>query len=219
MAPPGGEADAPSPLVPRPLQRNRGRSWPRTGWLIVVAAAAAVVVVVVAVLAVSGESAPSFGGVGFTTSYPSGWTLAVSHPGPGATLWSLSSDGSKLNDLGIPPDGSVGVTVGQFPADALTTDPAASTQSPVALLPNVIGVPRAAVSVAVTSALQPTALGGVPAAAIGYSYTYNGLANVQSDVAARKGNEIVWVEVDTGPAQSARGAAALRTIVGQWNWR
>jgi hypothetical protein len=198
----------------------------------VVALAVVVVVVgVVPVLLLRGRTsatpanAQTLNASGFTTSYPAGWTMLVKRA-DGVTEYQLSSTGAAANAYGIPPAGTTAITIGEAPAAIVAThsliggapDLAAATQSALQLLPNVVGTPAAAQTAVVTTAAHTTTLGGIDAAATTYSYTYLGQPVVQSDVVARRGNEIVNAEMDADPSLASQGDAALATVLAGWRW-
>jgi hypothetical protein len=168
-----------------------------------------------------GPAAPSLVGASFTTRYPSGWTITLIRPVPGVAVYELGSSSGKLNDVNIPALGEIGITVTEFPLDkfAAKADPAAPAQSPLALLPHVIGIPRVAQSPQFLSPPHMASLGGYPAAAEKYSYNYNGIGNVQSDVVARVGATIVSVEMDAEPSLALRAEAAMSNLLQHWHWR
>jgi hypothetical protein len=163
-----------------------------------------------------------------TTSYPAGWRL-TSPPGPaGIITYELSSTGAKANGVGIPPAGTIAITIGVLSVSWVTTHPllsgvppdrAAASQSALQLLPHVIGTPVPSPSDWITTAAHSTVLDGVSAAAIVYRYRYAGVGNVQSDVLARHGHEIVYAELDTEPSLRSKGTAALATITTHWHWK
>ncbi len=160
-------------------------------------------------------------GAGFTTEYPAGWRLTVNRPVAGLTSYALGSSSGKLNGLNIPAPGEVGITVTEYSLAkfARLADPAAPAQSALTLLPHVIGIPRSAQSPAVLTPLHATTLGGVPAASVTWSYTYNGVGNLQSDVVARRAGAIVAIEMDAEPALASRAHGAMATALQQWRWQ
>jgi hypothetical protein len=166
-------------------------------------------------------------GTGFATSYPPGWGLTVK-PGPlGLVAYQLSSTRAPINGLGIPPAGAIGITISETPTAALKVlhltgarpDTAVARQSPVELLPNVVGTPGLAARVTRTESPHPTTLGGAAAAEESYAYTFAGHENIQIDVLCRHGSGIVLVELDAEPALAQESQAALETITQQWGWR
>ena len=204
------------PPGPAPRRRLPARV---TGLL---AALATLAGLAVAVTVIGGQSADrSLGDYSFSTRYPAGWTLTSGQPVVGVTNYALGSTSAKLNDLGIPVPGEVGITVSEYSLSTLATlaDPGAATQSPLLLLPHVIGVPRFAESRSVLNQLHTTSLGGAPAAAIQYSYTYDGVVNIQSDVVARHGSTIVSIESDADPQAAGQASGAMTKAIAQWRWR
>jgi hypothetical protein len=157
---------------------------------------------------------------GFTTEYPAGWTLRIGEPMQGMTTYSIGSTSTPLNSLNLPAPGEIGVSINESSISAAwPLDPGAATDNPLALLSHIIGIPRTAGAPEVVTPLHAVTLAGTAAAAITYSYTYNNVGNVQSDIVARHGSEIVMIEMDTEPALAAQGAAALANTVAHWRWR
>jgi hypothetical protein len=95
---------------------------------------------------------------------------------------------------------------------------AAPPRSALALLPRIIGTPRAAKDVATTTPLHATRLGGLEAAGITYTYTYAGVPNVQTDIVSRNGDQISTVELDAEPMLTSKGDSALNVITAHWRW-
>jgi len=163
----------------------------------------------------------------FTTAYPAGWRLTVSRAS-GISVYKLSSTGAKVNRVGIAPAGTIAITIYVLSVSWVTTHPilsgvppdrAAASQSALQLLPHVVGTPVASPTVMITTPAHSTVLDGVSAAAIVYRYRYAGVGNVQSDVLARHGHEIVFAELDTEPSLRSKGTAALATITTHWHWK
>ncbi|HEV2980272.1 MAG TPA: hypothetical protein VGX51_02470 [Solirubrobacteraceae bacterium] len=165
-------------------------------------------------------------GDAFVTAYPQGWTLAVKRKPALGARYQLSSTGAQVSGLGIPPAGTIGVTIDETPASTLSRyhlagakpDAVALSQNATQLLPNVVGTPRAAESVVRVEAPRRTRLDGADAAEEAYTYTYASLPNVQVDVLSHHGDKIVLVELDTEPGLGAAGQAALAAITGDWRW-
>ncbi len=168
-------------------------------------------------------------GRSFATAYPAGWSLAVEPLTPGATgprgttMYLLSSTGSKLNAMGIPPSGTIGITIYETPLLTIKredNDPTAKTASATELANYVVGTPGAAQGVVETAKAHRASLGGAEAAAQSFTYTYSGHKNVQVDLVSQRNHELVLqVESDTEPALASQGQAALETIAGHWRWR
>jgi hypothetical protein len=197
----------------------RRRHWSSERILIAMALlAAAIGAAAVAALEASAKASTSpLDGRTFTTAFPAGWTLTETQPSAGVTSYTLSSNGVSVNGVGIPPAGSSAITIEEY-SIALAADPAAVPQSPLTLLPEVIGTPKSAIGEASTVAVHETNLGGAPAAAASYTYTYDGVGNVQSDVVSRDGPEIATIELDTEPALASQATAALDAVIAHWHW-
>jgi hypothetical protein len=160
----------------------------------------------------------------FKTSYPGGFRLSVSHPVSGATVYQLTSPATTAVVPfihGPPPAGVIAIDITDVSVAlvaSLDHDPAALTQTPLQMLPSTVDQPAGATGVVTSVPAHSTSLDGVAAAAAGYSYTYQGVANVQSDVLARNGQELDGVELDTEPSLAAQGETALGTILAHWSW-
>src|SRR5277367_2359572 len=120
-------------------------------------------------------------GGSFTTSYTAGWHLSSRRNRSGAVaIYKLSSTGAEPNNLGIPPAGTVGITIAQYPASLLAAahllgappDPATAKQSTLQLLPHVVGTPGSAQGVSLAEPPTRSSLGGAEAAIESYVYTY-----------------------------------------------
>jgi hypothetical protein len=163
----------------------------------------------------------SLRGASFTTNSPAGWTLTASQRASGVTTYELASTNTKLDDLGIPAPGEIGMTVGEYSVSTIATraDPDAATQSPFVLLADLIEVPRSAESRTVANQLHATSLDGAPAAAIEYSYIYDGVLNIQSDILARHGSTIVSIETDAEPQVAQQASVVMAKAIAHWHWR
>lgn len=192
---------------------------------------AVVIVGAIAALTVHGPkgaqtSSQTLNAAMFTTSYPSGWQLAVRHAN-GITSYQLSSGADPGAAAEIPPPGTISITISEVsaatvalhPLDGAVPDVDAATQTALELLPNVVGTPPGALAETVTAAAHETTLGGSDAAQTAYAYTYAGLANAQSDIVARRGDQIFDAELDSEPSLQSQGNAALATVIAAWRWR
>lgn len=218
------ELDSVAPPIPtgQGAQAVPARAAGRPHWRAFAAGTVALVALGAIILSVltSGDQAWStIRGRGFTSTYPASWTRFLTHPGPGASVWSLSSTGQRLDGLGIPPAGTTGITVGELPLSALVDDPAAAGQPAAEILPYLIGIPRGAEQPIITMPLHALSLAGASAAEVGYRYIYEHVSNVQEDIVAHHGGDIAWLELDSEPALAVRGMAALRGIIRRWRWR
>jgi hypothetical protein len=166
-------------------------------------------------------AAKTLNAVAFTSAYASGWTLTSKHAPSGAARYQLSSTATPPNALGIPVAGSVGVTIDVTPVSLLARAhfPGATGASPLKLLPDFVGTPRGAKGVKLASRPQRSRLGGAKAAIESYAYIYRDVANLQVDLLARHGHEVVLVELDTAPTLASAGEAALETLGRSWHWR
>ena len=168
-------------------------------------------------------------GSSFATAYPAGWNLAVKPltsgaTGPsGTTMYILSSTGAKLNGDGIPPPGTIGITIYETPLSTIEledNDPTAKTGSAITLANYVVGTPEGAQGVAETAKPHQASLDGAEAATRSFAYSYSGHKNVQVDLVSQRNHELaLQVESDAEPALASQGQAALETITRNWRWR
>lgn len=214
---------------PPPQERERGprdsaRAGTRRTLLIAAVFAAAAAGALVVLRAGSGSGAPNLTtlrGPSFTTAYPAGWSLTLTHPSAGATAYVLASNGATLDHYGIPPTGSIGMTITDVSVTALAAaarDPGAGTQDPFQMLPRVTGRPPGATTPVFTVPLHRTSLDGAAGAAVTATYSYQGMDNVQSDVISLDGQAVGLVEVDSQSALAAQGNAALAVVLAHWHW-
>jgi hypothetical protein len=85
------------------------------------------------------------------------------------------------------------------------------------LLRYVIGTPKAK-GESSSVPLHETSLGGAAAAATSYTYTYEGVGNVQSDVVSRHGQELASIELNAEPALASQGTTMLDAVIAHWRW-
>jgi hypothetical protein len=154
----------------------------------------------------------------FTSTVQRGWTVSVKHGRGGTTRYQLSSTGRPIDRLGIPPQGTIGITIDESPATALRRF-ASGTPSALALISRIVGVPGNATAVTLASPPRPTRLGGGDAAEESYEYSFRGRENIQVDVVGRHRGEVVLAELDAEPALAGTSAAALAALTSHWRWR
>jgi hypothetical protein len=210
-------------------QRSVPRQLSRRPALFVLATSAAVALALLLGLGCGSQAGTqTLSGGSFTTFYPVGWTEAVKRsPIGSAARYQLSSTGALPNGLGIPPPGTIAITIDETPVSALASlhlagaapDTAAARQSSAELLPNVVGTPRRAQDVTRTASPHATNLAGADAAKEAYAYTNAGLETVQVDLLVHHGSAVIVVELDTEPGLASKGEAAFETIVKHWRWR
>ena len=166
-------------------------------------------------------------GGSFTTSYTAGWHLSSRRArSVSAAMYKLSSTGSQPNNLGIPPAGTVAITIDEYPASLLAAahlagappDRDTAKQSTVQLLPHVVGTPGRAQGVILADPPSRSSLGGAEAALESYVYTYRGVGDVQVNVLSRHKGRIASIELDTQPALASEGQAELEVIDEHWRW-
>lgn len=158
----------------------------------------------------------------FTASYPRSWSASSARASKARSYW-LSSTGARIASVGIGPAGTVGVTVDEI---GLPRTPVASSgkgssepADEAALLRRLVGVPRGAHGVTRAEAPRATSLDGVPAVEESFTYAFAGRANVQSDVLARRGAQVVVVELDGEPAPARAQEPAFERLFRTWRWR
>lgn len=163
----------------------------------------------------------------FSTSYTAGWHLASQrNVARAAAVYKLSSTASEPNNLGIPPAGTIGITIAEYPVSALSSahlagappDPAITKQGPVQVLPHVVGTPGSATGVSLASPPSVSKLGGAEAAIESYGYTYRGVGDIQVNVLSRHKGRIIMIELDTEPSLASQGQAELEVIGAHWRW-
>lgn len=220
------------PALPTPLSGPPRRIWTRQRLVLAaIVLAAAVGGVLFRTLSGAGPGAATpqnplatVAGSPFTTSEPAGFRLSVSHPIAGVTYYQLTSPSTAAVPLliqGPPPAGVIvlSITVVSAATVAKTgNDPGAATQTPIQLLPHAVSEPSGAVGVVASVAPHGTSLDGVAAAAVQYSYSYDGVADIQADVFTRNGQNIEGIELDAEPALAAQSIAAMDTILSHWHW-
>jgi len=191
---------------------------------VVVAAAIAAVLLITRTGSGSGSGLSTLAGGSFTTPYPTAFLLSITHPVAGVTNYQLTSPrtaGVPLAIQGPPPAGVIEITVSEGPVALVATeggDPGAATQSPLQLLSHSVGLPSGAQSLVNSVSPHSISLDGVPAAAVSYTYSDDGVADVQSDVVARNGQTVEGIELDTEPSLAADGTTALNTLLAHWHW-
>jgi hypothetical protein len=159
-------------------------------------------------------------GTGFSTSYPSAWSVS-SHIGRrGSSQHLLSSSGAAIDALGLGPAGTVAVTIDDTPTSGVRAGQRFSEQrlDAVRLLAVNVGTPEAAQAKSLAARPHAVALDGIEAGEESYVYTYEGRQNMQVDVVARHDRHIVLVELDAEPRLASASQAALTQILAAWHW-
>jgi hypothetical protein len=223
-APPTPAAPDPPAAAPAHHHVEVGATLPR---LILCAALAAGLAAAI-VLALGGSAAAPLKllrGATFTTVVPAGYALSLTYPLPGFQKFQLSGGAGGqelgLTNAGVPPAGTIELTLSDVPlsvASSASHNARLATLPPLALLPLVVELPNGAQHVVVSQRLHGAKLAGQAAAAISYSYTYEGIANVQSDIVTRRGEQLLGVELDSDPGLRGRALAAERTLLAHWSW-
>jgi hypothetical protein len=158
----------------------------------------------------------------FTSSYPSGWHLSTIRGKLGFEEYQLSSTPAPIT-LGVPPAGAMAVTIGESPNSAklaalfaryhIAHDPASE------LLRYFAATPPHAQGITRTLAPRTVSLGGVEAAEASYTYSYDGRAEVQSAVLARRGDQIVIMALVAEPAVARADQSGFALLTSRWHWR
>jgi hypothetical protein len=145
---------------------------------------------------------------GFTTAVPSGWNARVVR-GDGMRTHYLNSGSGQANDFGLAGMGQVGLTI----ARERTQDSSAAVA-----LARIVGTPPNALGVKRTQLPTDTTLAGAEAATTQYTYTFEGVTYVQSNLVAVTGGVTVFIEVDAPPAQGDQAGRTLATVIRNWRW-
>jgi len=178
-------------------------------------------------LALSAGAAPTLAAGGktltggtFRTTAPTGWSVK-SKAKSGEHLFALASPGTKVDGVGVPGAGGVGITILEHRASLLAKQLKKKSlpSSPVAVFDDVVGTPSAASGVQPTGAVTRTTFKGSPAAKGAFTYTYQGRTIAQSDLVVLRKGRVFFIETDTDSAQAAAGATALAHVKSAWRWR
>jgi hypothetical protein len=158
-------------------------------------------------------------GPGFTTQFPGDWTHVKSSR-QGVTLHTLMSPGTVVPNKfrSIPKSGGNAVTVSIMSASHYNRVTHRKPPKRGLAMLNAIGIPRAAKHVKVASKGARYKLDGVTGATGAVTYTYNGVKNLQRDVAVRKGNRIILIELNCRPDLDQAGQAGMSVVLANWHW-
>ena len=156
---------------------------------------------------------------GFTTQFPGDWTH-VKSTRQGVTLDTLMSPGTVVPNKyrSIPKSGGVAVTVSIMSASRYKRVTHHKAPKRGLAMLKAIGVPREAKKVKVASKGKVFKLDGVSGATGALTYTYNGVKNLQRDVAVRKGNRIILIELNCRPDLEQAGQAGMSVVLANWHW-
>ncbi len=155
----------------------------------------------------------------FSTSYTAGWHLASRrNAARTAAVYKLSSTASEPNNLGIPPAGTIGITITEYPVSLLAAahllgappDPTITRQGAVQLLPHVVGTPGEATGVSLASPPARSKLAGAEAAIESYTYVYRGVGDIQVDILSRHKGRIATIELNTEPALASQARPSCK---------
>jgi hypothetical protein len=156
-------------------------------------------------------------GHGFSASALAGWSLTSQHSPRGADRYQLSSTGASISRLGLPPAGTIGITIDVAPARSASAG-AGSPASALRQLRQSAGTPKGAVGVTVGSPPRTVRLAGVNAAEEAFTYTFGGFSNVQVDIAAQHRGRTYLIELDAEPTLVHESQSALELLSSSWRW-
>ena len=158
-------------------------------------------------------------GPGFTTQFPGDWTHVKSSR-QGVTLHTLMSPGTVVPNKfrSIPKSGGIAVTVSIMSASHYKRVTHHKAPKRGMAMLNAIGIPRAAKKVKVATKGKLFKLDGVTGATAAVTYTYNGVKNLQRDVAVRKGNRLILIELNCRPDLEPAGQAGMNVVLANWHW-
>ena len=194
---------------------------------VVVVAAAAAIFVLPSSGGTSHQATPptattSIHAPSFTAPVPAGWTVRARSNAKGAHQFQLGSTNGQINGVDIGPPGMVAVTITESQPEALThaqiAGKPASSYSPMALLPHIVGQPAKAEGVQAGERPSATRLAGAPAGEEAFFYGYKGHSNVQVDVIAEHAGRLFLIELDGEPRLQATSRSALAQILGGWRF-
>jgi hypothetical protein len=156
---------------------------------------------------------------GFTTQFPGDWTH-VKSTRQGVTLHTLMSPGTVVPNKyrSIPKSGGIAVTVSIMSASRYKRVTHHKAPKRGLAMLKAVGVPREAKKVKVASKGKIYKLDGVTGATGALTYTYNGVKNLQRDVAVRKGNRIVLIELNCRPDLEPAAQPGLSVVLANWHW-
>jgi hypothetical protein len=156
---------------------------------------------------------------GFTTQFPSDWTQAK-HKVHGFTLHTLMSPGTTMTSYfhSIPKSGGVAVTVSTETAAHFKRTTGHTAPKRGLAMVHAVGIPAKARHIKVVSKAATFKLDGVVGVTLTATYTYGGVKNLQRDVAARKGNRLVLIELNCRPDLEQAGQAGMSVVLANWHW-
>jgi hypothetical protein len=204
----------------------------RRGFAVGALIAAVVLVAAIVLLTMGGSSkqapsapaAPAQTGNGtlrgrdFETSITSGWRITTQQLRPGEVRYVITSTATSLDRAGVPPAGSVGITITDVPTSAFAKG-ASSAPHALTVLQASARTPRGAKGVARVAPPRKSMMGGAQAAEEVFTYSYKGFKNVQVDVVAQHARRSVLIELDAEPGLSKPSQRALELLASGWRWR
>ena len=169
--------------------------------------------------AVANAQTQALSAPGFATQFPGDWTH-VKSTRQGVTLHTLMSPGTVVPNKfrSIPKSGGIAVTVSIMSASHYKRVTHHKAPKRGMAMLNAIGIPRAAKKVKVATKGKLFKLDGVTGATAAVTYTYNGVKNLQRDVAVRKGNRLILIELNCRPDLEPAGQAGMNVVLANWHW-
>ena len=157
---------------------------------------------------------------GYTAQYPSGWTLGVARE-RGLVFHTIASPGATVANhwVPIPSAGGIALHVSHETASNYRRRFKRAAPRPGGQMIRSIGTPRIAKRFRITSRPRPFRVDGARGVAVAFRYRYQGVENVQRDIAVRHGRYLVLIEMNCRPDLEAAGKAAMRQLVKSLRWR
>jgi hypothetical protein len=118
----------------------------------------------------------------------------------------------------IPKSGGIAVTVSIMSASRYKRVTHHKAPKKGMAMLNAIGIPRAAKKIKVVTKGALYRLDGVTGATGAVTYTYNGVKNLQRDVAVRKGNRIILIELNCRPDLEQAAMPGMTVVLANWHW-
>ena len=155
---------------------------------------------------------------GYTTTYPTGWSVTVK-PDRGFVFHTIVSPGATVDDHWNPVPSAGGISVLVAHITAREFRKRYKRALPRRALDGMVGYPKGAKRVRLTSRPRTVKVDGAHAVAAALRYRYRGVENVQRDVIARHGRYLVLIEMNCRPDLEATGRLAMRQAVKSLKWK
>ena len=154
----------------------------------------------------------------FTTAFPATWHLS-SKTSHGAHLYTLTTAGARVDALGIPTPGGIGITVQIVPSTTLPSRAKrALSHGATELVSKVVGVPKPRHLGEADVAAPPNHPRRTASGRRIVRLPTRDADNVQAGVVARHGGNVFFLEVDTESPHQREATAAFDTILRSWRW-